>query len=436
MLSFPIRPGGDDLAVFPRLLSDLTRCGSMRRSGRRSRVPSAARLLRRAPGTFKVLINSFYGYLGFGMGHFADFEPRLGSRPKEGGWSRRSRRAPGAGADPSRWTRTGSISSRRGRGRPRGRGCLRLGGQPLSARGHPARNGRPIPGMFSYKVKNYVLLTYDEISGSRDRAALPAIEKFQRVSWRRCSADPRGTAGGGGGIRDRFLDDLRSHRGRRVVRKTETLHDSSRSTARSGSRAGGTPRRLRAGAGIGAPVQPGDQITYYVTGKSKAVEPLRTQSSPRAGTVEPRRKRGPLREEARGSVQEVPAFVEAASGGSWNWTPDAEAIAPLRAAPQAARRTFGHLILDGSDSTRSRRQSMPFAVRSPGSLREAPPLLFVRSCFSGGAEVRGAHLVSVVAQVYLLLRGCHRHLSTRERVRGDRRTACSVQRPSTSYRPR
>jgi len=73
------------------------------------------------------------------------------------------------------------------------------------------------------------------------------------------------------GIRDRFLDDLRSHRWTpEWFGKTETLHDSLEVYRQKRSRAGGTPRPLRARPRLGRPFN-GDQITYYVTGKTKTV---------------------------------------------------------------------------------------------------------------------------------------------------------------------
>ncbi|MGV8121758.1 MAG: DNA polymerase domain-containing protein [Candidatus Xenobiia bacterium LiM19] len=74
MLSFRIYPGKDDLAVFPRLLSDLRefRLGA-KEMMRRAEDEKTRRYYDALQSTFKILINSFYGYLGFAMGHFSDF---------------------------------------------------------------------------------------------------------------------------------------------------------------------------------------------------------------------------------------------------------------------------------------------------------------------------------------------------------------------------
>ncbi|MBI3626147.1 MAG: DNA polymerase II, partial [Candidatus Rokubacteria bacterium] len=75
MLTFNIFPEKDALGILPSLLRDL----------REFRLAAKA-LAREAPSeeerayagalqqTFKVLINSFYGYLGFPMGHWNDFD--------------------------------------------------------------------------------------------------------------------------------------------------------------------------------------------------------------------------------------------------------------------------------------------------------------------------------------------------------------------------
>ncbi len=41
---------------------------------RRERIAARQRHFHALQNTFKILINSFYGYLGFAQGHFADFE--------------------------------------------------------------------------------------------------------------------------------------------------------------------------------------------------------------------------------------------------------------------------------------------------------------------------------------------------------------------------
>jgi DNA polymerase elongation subunit (family B) len=74
MSSRNISPKSDTLGSFPILLKDLTR----RRLEAKARVRTAKGEERARwdalQGSFKILINSFYGYLGFGIGHFNDFD--------------------------------------------------------------------------------------------------------------------------------------------------------------------------------------------------------------------------------------------------------------------------------------------------------------------------------------------------------------------------
>lgn len=72
MLVNRIRPRTDTMGVFPMLLSDLTRrrIDAKRRSNETHGVEHA--YWDGLQSTFKVLINSFYGYLGFGGGMFND----------------------------------------------------------------------------------------------------------------------------------------------------------------------------------------------------------------------------------------------------------------------------------------------------------------------------------------------------------------------------
>jgi len=85
MLSFAIHPNRDALRVFPWLLEDLTR----RRLEAKARMRTAASAPEHAffealQGALKVLINSFYGYLGFPRATSRTSRRRPGSRPRAG----------------------------------------------------------------------------------------------------------------------------------------------------------------------------------------------------------------------------------------------------------------------------------------------------------------------------------------------------------------
>ncbi len=74
MLAFGFTPENDVLGTYRGMLQDLRTF----RLEAKAELRSAANPIERGQldalqNTFKILINSFYGYLGFGQGHFADF---------------------------------------------------------------------------------------------------------------------------------------------------------------------------------------------------------------------------------------------------------------------------------------------------------------------------------------------------------------------------
>ena len=74
MLSRSIAPASDHLGVFLPSLSALTdRRIAAKRKEQLSEGHDRA-LWRGIQSSFKVLINSFYGYLGYGRGYFNDFD--------------------------------------------------------------------------------------------------------------------------------------------------------------------------------------------------------------------------------------------------------------------------------------------------------------------------------------------------------------------------
>ncbi len=142
MLRFGLLPGNDTLGVFGGLLSALRtfRLEAKRRM-REAPTDVQRRHFSALQNTFKIIINSFYGYLGFAQGHFADFEAAAAvtakGRELSAPWSSGCRAAAPAS---SRSTPTASISSpppawtRGTRGRP----------ARHPARGHRRRVRRPL----------------------------------------------------------------------------------------------------------------------------------------------------------------------------------------------------------------------------------------------------------------------------------------------------
>src|SRR5213596_2491735 len=75
MLKFDCFPVSDQLQIFRHLLTDLHAFRLEAKARMRAeRDPARQHHLQALQNTFKILLNSFYGYLGFAQGHFADFD--------------------------------------------------------------------------------------------------------------------------------------------------------------------------------------------------------------------------------------------------------------------------------------------------------------------------------------------------------------------------
>src|SRR5881275_330957 len=75
MLQFDCWPATDQLQIFRHLLTDLrTFRLEAKASMRAAKDRQQQQYFHALQNTFKILINSFYGYLGFAQGHFADFD--------------------------------------------------------------------------------------------------------------------------------------------------------------------------------------------------------------------------------------------------------------------------------------------------------------------------------------------------------------------------
>src|SRR5438046_4750891 len=75
MLQFECFPTTDQLQIFRHLLTDLRTFRLEAKARMRAeKDPPRQHHLQALQNTFKILLNSFYGYLGFAQGHFADFD--------------------------------------------------------------------------------------------------------------------------------------------------------------------------------------------------------------------------------------------------------------------------------------------------------------------------------------------------------------------------
>ncbi|MFQ5882033.1 MAG: DNA polymerase domain-containing protein [Candidatus Methylomirabilales bacterium] len=278
MLHYRCFPAKDTVGVFPRLLEDLRgfRVEAKRRT-REARGEEERVYLEALQSTFKILINSFYGYLGFDMGHFNDFAQanRVTSIGRElirgiVDWlEKRGCRIIEVDTDGLYFTipdGTGPEAEER---------LLDDLAATLPEGIHLELAGR-YQSMFSYKMKNYALLDEQgklivKGSGLRSRG----LELFQR-QWMEemMLLLLQGERDKIPELTDRYLKDFDTHRFPvRMFMKTETLQDSLETyqqKVKGKKRNPAAPYELALKSA--RPYQPGDQVSYYVTGRGVKVK--------------------------------------------------------------------------------------------------------------------------------------------------------------------
>jgi DNA polymerase, archaea type len=279
MLTQGIMPAADSLGIFGEMLRDLREFRvTAKRLAREAGTEADRLLLGALQQTFKILINSFYGYLGTGFGHWNDFEAanrvtaegrrlvtglvdRLGALgatvievDTDGLYFVPPDALSGAEAEDELLARLGETF-------PEGI-QLELGGR--------------YHAMLSYKMKNYVLLDRGgklliKGSGLRSRG----IELFQRqwmeemfgllLTGRRAEIPD---------LVRRWEEDFTARRVPvRQFMKTETLQESPgayRDKVAAGTRNPSAAYELALRAE--RPYQAGDQVSYYVIGESARVK--------------------------------------------------------------------------------------------------------------------------------------------------------------------
>ena len=274
MLCFDCFPSRDRLGLFKGLLTDLRHFRLEAKTRMRENARGSKRSYFHAlQSTFKILINSFYGYLGFSQAHFADFD--AASRVTQTGrdllktmldWLQ-ARRATVIEVD------TDGIYFIPAAGETEE--ALRKGLESILPRGIDVEFDAKYQAMFSYKANNYALLTEDGelvIRGGALRSR--GLERFQRLFLEEMIKLL--LLGKGGQIAALHADFEEKIRGRQwpieLLMKTDTLQDSlgqyaKKIEASSRNRASAYELALKSGRNF----QPGDQVSYYITGMKKNV---------------------------------------------------------------------------------------------------------------------------------------------------------------------
>jgi DNA polymerase elongation subunit (family B) len=298
MLQFECFPATDLLQIFRHLLTDLrTFRLEAKAKMRAERDPVRQHHLQALQNTFKILLNSFYGYLGFAQGHFADFDA--------------AGRVTQIGRDLLKkmieWLNTNGAHvievdtdgiyfvppavAGGGDAHNGGRGGAKdqLGSTPPATRIERLQQGlaeilppgidveidEQFDSMFSYKAKNYALLTKDGdviIKGGALKSR--GLEKFQRVFLEEMiKLIMQGKSEAVVDLRNEFEQKIRNREWKiDMLMKTDTLQDSlDKYRAKIAGSARNRAAAYELALASSRNYKPGDQISYYVRATPKKV---------------------------------------------------------------------------------------------------------------------------------------------------------------------
>ena len=290
MLQFDCFPATDELQIFRHLLTDLRSFRLEAKARMRAeRDPARQHHLQALQNTFKILLNSFYGYLGFAQGHFADFD--AAARVTQIGrdllkkmidWlNARGAHVIEVDTDgiyfvpPNVWHASGLPSERNQRDAGSTIDSLQKDLAKELPPGIDVEIDEQFDAMLSYKAKNYALLTKDGdviIKGGALKSR--GLEKFQRVFLEEMikmimQGKPEA-------ITDLQNDFDRKIRNREwkidMLMKTDTLQDSlDKYRAKIASSARNRAAAYELALVSGRNCRPGDQISYYIKATPKKV---------------------------------------------------------------------------------------------------------------------------------------------------------------------
>ena len=274
MLQFDCFPATDQLQIFRHLLTDLRTFRLEAKTQMRAAKDSKEqRYFHALQNTFKILINSFYGYLGFAQGSFADFEAaarvtQIGRDllKKMIGWlNARGAEVIEVDTDGIYFTPPPKIDINE----------LREGLAKELPPGIEVEFDEQFDAMFSYKAKNYALLTKNGdviIKGGALKSR--GLEKFQRVFLEEMiKLLMEGKAEAIGELRNEFEQKIRDREWNiDMLMKTDTLQDSLDKYRQ--KIAGSTRNRAAAyelALASSRNYRPGEQISYYIKATPKKV---------------------------------------------------------------------------------------------------------------------------------------------------------------------
>jgi DNA polymerase elongation subunit (family B) len=274
MLKFDCFPVSDQLQIFRHLLTDLrTFRLEAKAEMRAEKDPAKQHHLQALQNTFKILLNSFYGYLGFAQGHFADFD--AAARVTQIGRDLLKKMIDWLGAQGAKvievdtdgiyFVPSGKIEIDE----------LREGLAKELPEGIEIEFDEQFDAMFSYKAKNYALLSKDGdviIRGGALKSR--GLEKFQRVFLEEMiklimEGKPEAITN----LRDEFERKIRNREWKiDMLMKTDTLQDSlDKYRAKIAGSARNRAAAYELAMASGRNYKPGDQVSYYIKATLKKV---------------------------------------------------------------------------------------------------------------------------------------------------------------------
>src|SRR5437764_11190916 len=291
MLQFECFPTTDQLQIFRLLLTDVrTFRLEAKAEMRAEQDPAKQHHLQALQNTFKILLNSFYGYLGFAQGHFADFD--AAARVTQIGRDLLKKMIDWLGAHGAKVIEVdtdgiyfvppagvASASSRSsGDHRQDAEATideLREGLAKELPEGIEIEFDEEFDAMFSYKAKNYALLTKDgEVVVKGGALKSRGLEKFQRVFLEdMIKLIMEGKPEAITNLRDEFERKIQNCEWKiDMLMKTDTLQDSlDKYRAKIEGSARNRAAAYELALASGRNYKPGDQISYYIKATPKKV---------------------------------------------------------------------------------------------------------------------------------------------------------------------
>jgi DNA polymerase elongation subunit (family B) len=277
MLQFDCFPVSDQLQIFRHLLTDLRtfrlEAKADMRAAEKKGDAARARHFHALQNTFKILINSFYGYLGFAQGNFADFD--AAARVTQIGRDLLKKMIDWLNAQGAQVIEVDTDGIYFVPPPKIDIDTLRKGLVKEMPPGIEVELDEQFDAMFSYKAKNYALLTKDgEVIIKGGALKSRGLEKFQRVFLEEMikllmEGKPEAIVD----LRENFEKKIRNREWKiDMLMKTDTLQDS---LEKYRQKIAGSARNRAAAYELalasGRAYRPGEQISYYITGTGKKV---------------------------------------------------------------------------------------------------------------------------------------------------------------------